>query len=145
MVQPAHVLLVEDNPNDVELTLRALDRHDLATNVEVARDGVAALDYLLSRGPHAARDVSHQPNLVLLDLKLPKVNGHEVIRRMRADERTRSTPIVVLTSSAEDRDVVESYELGANSYVVKPIEFDDFVRAISEVGLYWLVLNEPPR
>ncbi len=139
------ILLVEDNPYDAELTLRALDRIGLAQRVRVVSDGAAALDYFFAEGAHAARPVRDLPQLVLLDLKLPKVDGHEVLRRLRSDARTRGLPVVVLTSSAVDHDVTRSYELGANSYVVKPVEFDSFAEAVSEIGRYWLELNATPR
>lgn len=135
------ILLVEDNPDDVELTLRAFERANLANDVVVARDGVEALDYLLARGQHDGRPADADPHLVLLDLKLPKIDGLEVLRRIRADERTEALPVVVLTSSQEERDVVESYRLGANSYVRKPVSFTEFTDATRQLGLYWLVLN----
>ncbi len=135
------ILLVEDNADDVELTLRAFQRGKLANDVVVARDGVEALDYLLARGEHAGRTADTDPQLVLLDLKLPKVDGLEVLRQLRAEERTRLLPVVVLTSSREERDIVESYRLGANSYVRKPVDFQEFSEATYQLGLYWLVLN----
>jgi CheY-like chemotaxis protein len=138
------ILLVEDNPDDVELTLRAFERSNVANEVVVVRDGQEALDYLSGTGAHAGRDPSMLPQVVLLDLKLPKVEGLEVLRRLRADERTRRLPIVVLTSSSEERDVVESYDRGANSYVRKPVDFAEFVEAARQLGLYWLVLNQTP-
>lgn len=139
------ILLVEDNPDDVELTLRAFRKMNLANDIEVARDGAEALEYLLARGAHAGRDAASDPQLVLLDLKLPKVDGLEVLRQMRGHERTRLLPVVVLTSSRQDRDVVESYRLGANGYVRKPVDFHEFTEATSRLGLYWLVLNVAPR
>ena len=138
------ILVVEDNPDDVELTLRAFEKSKVANEVIVARDGEEALDYLFATGAHAGRDSSLVPEVVLLDLKLPKVGGLEVLRRLRADERTRRLPVVVLTSSNEERDIVQSYELGANSFVRKPVDFAQFVDAARQLGLYWLVLNEPP-
>jgi len=138
------ILLVEDNPDDVELTLRAFHKANLANDVRVARDGEEALDYLFARGPHQGRDPDSDPHLVLLDLKLPKVDGLEVLRQLRGDERTRGLPVVVLTSSQEERDVVESYRLGANSYVRKPVDFHEFTEATNQLGLYWLVLNVAP-
>ncbi len=138
------ILLVEDNKNDELLTLRALRTRNIANEVVVLRDGAAALDYLLARGPHAARPLESLPELVLLDLKLPKVDGLEVLRELRAEERTRLLPVVVLTSSKEERDLVESYRLGANSYVRKPVDFEQFSEAVAQLGLYWLVLNEAP-
>ena len=138
------ILLVEDNPDDVDLTLRALKRNNIVNEVVLAGDGVEALDYLFGTGAYAGRDTSATPRVVLLDLKLPKIDGLEVLRRLRSDERTKLLPIVVLTSSKEQQDLVESYSLGANSYVRKPVDFNQFVEAIRQLGLYWLVLNEPP-
>ncbi len=134
------LLLVEDNPDDELLTLRALRKAPLHNDIHVVRDGAEALDYLLARGSHAARPPP-LPSVVLLDLKLPKVDGLEVLRRIRADERTRTLPVVVLTSSDLDRDVVSSYELGANSFVTKPVEFAEFQRAVAQLGLYWVLVN----
>ena len=138
------ILLVEDNPHDEELTLRALRKRNLADEIVVVRDGAEALDYLAATGGHAGRDPDDRPDVVLLDLKLPKVDGLEVLGRLRADERTRLLPVVVLTSSDEQCDVTESYREGANSYVRKPVEFERFSEAVATVGLYWLLLNEPP-
>ena len=138
------ILLVEDNPDDEALTLRALMKNNIMNKVVVARDGVEALDYLFGTGAYAGRDVSDQPQIVLLDLKLPKVDGHEVLRRIRANDRTRLQPVVILTTSNEDRDVISSYQLGANSYIRKPVDFDQFMEAVRQLGLYWLVLNVPP-
>lgn len=142
MVPPPEVeiLLVEDNPNDAELTLRALQQHRLANRVLVARDGAEAIEFLFGDGPKAG-----VPRVILLDLKLPKVDGLEVLRRLKAEERTRAVPVVVLTSSREEPDIATAYRLGANSYIVKPVDFEAFVRAVADVGLYWLLLNEPPR
>ena len=137
------ILLVEDNPRDVEMTLRALRKHNLANKVHVAKDGAEALDFIFARGAYADRDPNHAPKVVLLDLKLPKVSGLEVLRAIKGDEHTRTIPVVVLTSSQEEKDMVESYRLGANSYIVKPVDFDKFVTAIGEVGLYWLLSNKP--
>ena len=139
------ILLVEDGPEDVELTLRALRKAHLTNQIEVAEDGAKALEYLFGTGPYAGRDANLAPKLVLLDLKLPKLSGLEVLRRLRADERTQQVPVVVLTSSREDSDVAEAYQLGVNSYVVKPVEIERFVEAVGQLGLYWLLLNEPPR
>lgn len=136
------ILLVEDNPVDEELTLRALKKSNVLNPVVVARDGVEALDFLFARGAHAGRAAEALPQVVLLDLKLPKVDGIEVLRQLRADERTRLLPVVVLTSSLEEQDLVHSYALGANSYVRKPVDFAQFVEAVRQLGLYWLVLNQ---
>ncbi len=138
------ILLVEDNPDDVELTLRALKKGNILNDVIVAKDGAEALDYLFGQGAHAGRDVRVLPAVILLDLKLPKVDGLEVLRRLRADRRTRLVPVVILTSSKEEQDVVQSYMNGANSYVRKPVDFDQFTRAVHQLGLYWLLLNEIP-
>ena len=138
------ILLVEDNPDDEALTVRALKKNKILNEVVVARDGVQALDYLFGQGPHDGRDTTETPQVVLLDLKLPKLDGLEVLRRLRADPRTRLLPVVILTSSNEDRDRINGYGLGANSYVRKPVDFDAFVTATAQLGLYWLVLNEPP-
>jgi two-component system, response regulator len=139
------ILLVEDNPNDVELTLRALKQHNLANRVVVVEDGAEALDFIFATGAHSDRNIQNIPKVVFLDLKLPKVDGLEVLRRMKADERTAKIPVVILTSSQEERDVVESYKLGVNSYVVKPVDFEQFVTAVQEIGLYWLLVNKPPQ
>jgi two-component system response regulator len=137
------ILVVEDNATDLEMTLRALKKHHLANRVLAVRDGEEALDYIFARGKFEGRANRH-PRVILLDLKLPKVDGIEVLRIIKSDERTKTIPVVVLTSSAEERDRIESYRLGVNSYIVKPVEFDGFIRAISEVGFYWLLLNKPP-
>jgi two-component system, response regulator len=140
------ILLVEDNPDDELLALRALRQNGVHSEVVVARDGVEALDYLFATGAHAERDLSVMPQLILLDLKLPKIDGLEVLRRLRADERTRLLPVVILTSSKEMQDLLDGYGLGANSYVRKPVNFEQFVRAVEQLKLYWLSLNEaPPR
>ena len=135
------ILLVEDNPRDVELTLRALQKHNLVNRLFVVEDGEEALDFLFCRGKYAERNLSRHPKVVLLDLKLPKLSGLEVLQAIRSDERTRTTPVVIVTSSQEDPDIKAAYKLGVNSYVVKPVEFDDFVEAMSQVGLYWLLVN----
>ena len=138
------ILLVEDNPDDEALTIRALNRNNISNEVFVARDGVQAMDYVFARGAHADRDINDLPRLVLLDLKLPKADGLEVLKQIRADERTKRLPVVVLTSSKEEQDLVDSYNLGVNSYIRKPVDFTLFTEAVRQVGLYWLVLNEPP-
>lgn len=142
--EPVDILLVEDNPNDVELTLRALKKHNLASRVFVARDGAEALDFLFGTGAHSDRATERNPKVVFLDMKLPKVDGMEVLRRIRGAERTRLIPVVMLTSSQMDRDVIESYRLGVNSYIVKPVDFEHFVKAVADVGLYWLIVNQQP-
>jgi two-component system response regulator len=144
MSGPRKILLVEDNPDDVDLTLRALDKNRISNEVVVVRDGREALDYLFARGPYASRDPADLPALMLLDLNLPKVSGLEVLRAIRADDRTRRLLVVVLTTSGEERDVCESYDRGANSYVRKPVEFESFHAAVGQLGMYWLLLNEPP-
>ena len=138
------ILLVEDNPDDVELTMRAFRKNNIANNVVVARDGVEALDYLFCRGPYAGRNIKDIPRLILLDLKLPKLDGLQVLERLRADENTRLIPVVILTSSKEEQDLISGYELGANSYVRKPVDFNKFVEAVKHIGLYWLLINEVP-
>jgi two-component system response regulator len=135
------ILLVEDDPRDLELTLRAFQKARIGNQIQVARDGVEALDFLFGEGAHAGRDVEQTPRVVLLDLKLPRVDGLEVARRVTSDPRTRHIPVVVLTSSREQRDVIESYQLGVNSYIVKPVNFDRFAAAVQDLGLYWLVMN----
>jgi CheY-like chemotaxis protein len=140
------ILLVEDNIDDEMLTLRAFKKSNILNEVKVARDGVKALDYLFARGAYAGRDPNEMPEVILLDLKLPKMGGLEVLRHLRADERTKLLPVVILTSSDEDADVIESYNLGANSYIRKPVDFVQFTEAVRQLGLYWLVLNvAPPR
>lgn len=138
------ILLVEDNPDDVTLTLRALKKNNIANQVVVASDGAEALDYLFGTGKHSGRDLGEMPAVVLLDLKLPKVDGLEVLRRLRTDERTKLSRVVILTSSKEEQDLINGYKLGANSYVRKPVDFVKFVDAVRQLGMYWLVLNEPP-
>ena len=139
------ILIVEDTPEDLELALRALHKAHLANHIQVARDGEEALDFIFCAGPHTNRKIENGPKVILLDLKLPKVDGLEVLRRLKSDPRTRSLPVVVLTSSKEQKDVVESYNLGVNSYIVKPVNFEGFVKAVQEVGMYWLLLNQPPK
>ncbi len=136
------ILLVEDNPNDELLTMRALKKNKISNGIMVARDGVEALDYLFGTGEYAGRDLSVMPEFILLDLRLPKIDGLEVLQRIRAAEHTRLLPVIVLTSSDEERDIVESYNLGANSYICKPVDFNQFVEAVRQLGLYWLVLNK---
>ncbi len=138
------ILLVEDNPDDVALTLRALEKHNIKNKVTVARDGAEALDYLFATGAYSDRDTSVMPAVIILDLKLPKVDGLTVLERMRADERTKLVPVVILTSSKEEQDMIKGYKLGANSYVRKPVDFAQFIEAARQLGLYWLVINEPP-
>jgi two-component system, response regulator len=138
------ILLVEDSKSDEELTLRALRKNNIKTDVVVARDGVEALDYLFAGGAYAGRNTADVPTVVLLDIKLPKIDGLEVLRRVRADERTKLLPVVILTSSKEDKDRLTGYTSGANSFVRKPIEFAEFSEAIRQLGIYWLILNEPP-
>ena len=138
------ILLVEDNPDDVELTLRALKQYHVKNQINVVRDGAEALDYLFTTGAYADRDTTTMPAVVILDLKLPKVDGLEVLQRMRGDKRTKLVPVVVLTSSKEEQDMINSYKFGANSYVRKPVDFTQFVEAARQLSLYWLVINEPP-
>ncbi len=138
------ILLVEDNPDDEALALRALKKNKIANDVVVARDGAEALDYLFGTGEYSDRDTSQMPQIVLLDLKLPKVDGLEVLRQIRADDRTKLLPVAILTSSKEEKDLMEGYRLGANSYIRKPVDFNQFSESVRQLGLYWLVLNEPP-
>jgi two-component system, response regulator len=145
MTEPSvEILLVEDNPDDLDLTLHVFRKHRLANRVEVARDGAEALEFVFGTGAWADRRVEDGPKLVLLDLKLPRVDGIEVLRRLKGDPRTRMIPVVMLTSSREERDVVESYRLGVNSYIVKPVDFEQFTEAVRQLGLYWMLLNHPP-
>jgi two-component system response regulator len=139
------ILLVEDNPQDAELTIRALKKSNLANRLITVEDGAEALDFLFCRGKYATRDNGRPPRVVLLDLKLPKVSGLEVLRALKQDEKTRAIPVVIVTSSREDPDIKTAYSLGANSYVVKPVDFDAFAEAVSSLGLYWLLVNQPPR
>ena len=138
------ILLVEDNPDDEALTMRALKQSKLANEIVITRDGNEALEFLFATGKYAVRDVSHTPAVILLDLKLPKLSGLEVLQQLRGDPRTRLVPVVVLTSSSEDEDMMRSYQLGANSYVRKPVVFGRFADAVSQLGLYWMLLNQPP-
>jgi CheY-like chemotaxis protein len=144
-VDDVEILLVEDNPHDIELTLRALKKHNLANSVHVVKDGAEALAFLFCAGPYAHRKIEESPKVVLLDLKLPKVDGLEVLRQIKSDERTKVIPVVIMTSSQEERDVVESYKLGVNSYIVKPVDFDKFLECVAELGYYWVLCNKPPR
>ena len=140
------ILLVEDNPDDVKLTLRAFNEHNLSNDIVLAQDGAEALEYIFGTGAYAGRDVTDQPAVIFLDLKLPKLDGLEVLRRIRRDPRTALQPVVILTSSSEEQDMIQGYALGANSYVRKPVDFDQFVEAARQLGLYWLLLNQaPPR
>jgi two-component system response regulator len=139
------ILLVEDNPEDLKLTLRALKNANLANNIHVARDGMEALDFVFCEGDHASRRIENTPKVILLDLKLPKVDGKEVLERIKSDLRTKMIPVVVLTSSREQNDVVEAYNLGVNSYIVKPVNFDGFAAAVRDLGMYWLLHNQPPK
>ncbi len=143
-VNEPEILLVEDNPHDAELVLRALHKRHLANKVVHVQDGAEALDFLFGSGAYAHRNLSQHPKVVLLDLKMPKVDGLEVLRAIRSSERTRNIPVVVLTSSCQQRDILESYQLGVNSYVVKPLEFDNFSAAVAELGCYWVLVNQPP-
>ncbi len=138
------ILLVEDNPDDRILTVRALKQHNISNEIKEVKDGQEALDYLFGEGEYAGRDTTIQPQIILLDLKLPKVDGLEVLQRIRADSRTRRLPVVILTSSNEQKDRISSYDLGANSYVRKPVDFNEFIEAARQLGMYWLMLNEAP-
>ena len=138
------ILIVEDSQHDLELALRALKIANLSNNIHVARDGVEAMDFIFCEGPHADRKIENGPKVILLDLKLPRVEGLEVLKRVKSDPRTQSIPVVMLTSSKEQSDVLSSYHLGVNSYIVKPVNFDNFVKAVQDLGMYWLLLNQPP-
>jgi CheY-like chemotaxis protein len=144
MAELKRILLVEDNPNDVELTLSALEEHRLANEVVIARDGAEALDFLYRRGQYAVRE-NGNPAVILLDLKMPKVDGLEVLRTLKSDQNMRAIPVVMLTSSREENDLVSSYNLGVNAYVVKPVDFKEFIDAVKELGVFWAILNEPPQ
>jgi two-component system, response regulator len=139
---PVEILLVEDNPSDLELTLHALKRNNITNRIHVVSDGEEALDFIFCKNEYANRDINVTPRIILLDLKLPKIDGIEVLRRIKEDNRTRKIPVVMLTSSREETDIIESYELGVNSYIVKPVDFDQFVEAVRQVGFYWLLLNQ---
>jgi two-component system, response regulator len=137
------IVLCEDNPDDAELTIRALTKHGLTNSLLHLKNGEELLQYIFCEGPYAGRDINHMPKLILLDLKMPKVDGLEVLRKLKSDERTSVIPVVLLTSSKEDKDIKESYSLGVNSYIVKPVEFEGFIKAVSSLGFYWLLLNQP--
>jgi two-component system, response regulator len=139
---PVEILLVEDSPSDLELTLHALKRNNITNQIHIVSDGEEALDFIFCENEYANRNISITPRIILLDLKLPKIDGIEVLRRIKQDNRTRKIPVVMLTSSREERDIIESYELGVNSYIVKPVDFDQFTEAVRQVGLYWLLLNQ---
>lgn len=143
-VQQVEILLVEDNPSDAELCIRALKKHNLANKLVWVKDGAEALDFVFGTGAYEGRSVSDKPKVILLDLRLPKVDGLQVLRRIKADDRTKIIPVVVVTSSKEDRDVTESYKLGVNSYISKPVGFEEFAQTMSRLGLYWLLVNRPP-
>jgi two-component system response regulator len=143
-VKEVEILLVEDNPTDAELAIRALKKNNFANKLVWVKDGAEALDFIFATGAYSYRSVTNGPKVIMLDLRLPKVDGMEVLRRVKEDERTRTIPVVVLTSSKEDRDVAESYKLGVNSYISKPVEFDEFAKTVAELGLYWLLVNRPP-
>jgi two-component system, response regulator len=142
--KPVEILLVEDNPNDVELTLHAFEQQHLANRIHVVRDGAEAVDFLFGTGAYSERNCLEVPKLILLDLKLPKLSGVEVLRRIRADPRTKTIPVAILTSSREEKDLDVTYDLGANSYIVKPVEFDQFTEVVAKLGYYWLVVNQQP-
>jgi len=144
MSQEVEILLVDDSPEDVELTVLALRRNKLSNDIHIAEDGAEALDFLFCRGPYKDRSFSHPPKLVLLDLKLPKVDGLEVLKAVRSDERTKAIPIVILTSSKEQRDLIDGYNLGVSAYIQKPVDFDQFAETIKQVGMLWLLINQPP-
>jgi two-component system, response regulator len=138
------VLLVEDNPHDVELALHAFKRNRFANNIHVVRDGAAALDFVFCTGEYSGRSLENRPRVILLDLKLPLVDGLEVLKRIKSDPRTQMIPVVILTASRQERDIVESYQLGVNSYIIKPVDFDQFTEAVRQLGFYWLLINQPP-
>jgi len=139
---PVEILLVEDSPSDLELTLHALKRNNIANHIHVVSDGEEALDFIFCENEYVNRDVNNTPRIIMLDLKLPKVDGIEVLRRIKQDARTRRIPVVMLTSSREEKDIIESYELGVNSYIIKPVDFEQFTEAVRQVGFYWLLLNQ---
>jgi two-component system, response regulator len=145
MENEIEILLVEDNPDDLDMTLRALRKANLTNRIQVARDGVEAMEFIFGEGAHAGRNVEHGPKVILLDLKLPKLDGMEVLKRIKTDPRTKMIPVVVLTSSKEQPDVITCYHLGVNSYIVKPVNFERFAKAVTDLGMYWLLLNHPPK
>lgn len=138
------ILLVEDNPDDAELVVSSLNKNNIVNNVYVVEDGEEALDFLFAEGKYSKRNIKEKPKLILLDLKLPKIDGLEVLQKVKLDDRTKTIPVVVLTSSREESDIIKSYKIGVNSYIVKPVEFEKFTKSVSDLGLYWLVLNQPP-
>jgi len=142
--QTVEILLVEDNPDDAELTLNSLKKNNLANKVHLVEDGEEALNYLFAKGRYSERRIQEKPKLILLDLKLPKVDGLEVLQKIKQDEKLKTIPVVVLTSSREESDIIKSYRVGVNSYIVKPVDFDKFTKSVSDLGLYWLLLNQPP-
>ena len=144
-INDVEILLVEDNPQDLELTIRALRKANLANHIQVARDGEEAIEFIFCEGPYSNRKIEDKPKVILLDLKLPKIDGLEVLERIKNDERTKDIPVVVLTSSREQKDVIESYQLGVNSYIVKPVSFDQFIESVRNFGMFWLLLNQAPR
>jgi two-component system, response regulator len=144
MISQVEVLLVEDNPHDAEMTIRSLKKVNLANNLVHVKDGEEALDFIFAQGKFADRDIVNGPKVILLDIKMPKVDGIEVLRRLKANEVTRCIPVVIMTSSKEEQDIISSYELGVNSYVVKPVDFEGFAKAVSQLGMYWLLTNQPP-
>jgi two-component system response regulator len=144
MISQVEVLLVEDNPHDAEMTIRSLKKVNLANNLVHVKDGAEALDFIFAQGKFADRDMATAPKVILLDIKMPKVDGIEVLRQLKSNEATRCIPVVIMTSSKEEQDIISSYELGVNSYVVKPVDFEGFAKAVSQLGLYWLLTNQPP-
>lgn len=142
--QPIEILFIEDNPHEAELTIRSLKKHNLANTLKHIDDGAEALDFIFATGVYADREFSPNPKLIILDLKLPKIDGLEILRKIKSDQRTQSIPVAVLTSSKEEKDIIESYKLGVNSYIVKPVNFESFSKAIAELGLYWIILNQSP-
>lgn len=144
-INGVEILIVEDNQDDLDMTLRALRKANLANRIQIVRDGAEAVEFIFGQGAHAQRMVENGPRLILLDLKLPKIDGMEVLKRIKGDPRTKTIPVVVLTSSQEQKDVLESYQLGVNSYIVKPVNFEGFVAAVQDLGMYWLLLNQPPK